>query len=125
MNGYKYINRVFKVITRCKNACADKYDFSSFAPLTSKQLLLERCKKQGVPIYVDNPLEQSSGVYSIFRNTASEAELERRFNAQKMIIFSESTSVSAKRAYFIALLALIVSAIPYIGSAIPLIRPFL
>lgn len=83
MNCLKYINQVFKVMTQYRNPITDKYDFSSFAPLTSRQLLLERYKKQDIPIYDDNPLEQTSGAYSIFRNPASEAELECRLNATK------------------------------------------
>ncbi|HCI53854.1 MAG TPA: hypothetical protein DE312_11175 [Gallionella sp.] len=90
------------------------FDFSIFlpkAPQTHKQQLLEECTKRGIPIHVDNSLEQSSGAYSIFRNPASEAELENRLSTKKAIILS-------KRVNFIAFLALIV-------SAIPLIRPFL
>lgn len=105
----KLTNYLFK--TRSANK---EFDFSSFlpdTPQTHKQQLLEECIKRGISIYVDNPLEQSSGAYSIFRNPASEAELEYRLSTKKAIALSE-------RANIIALLALI-------ASALPLIRPFL
>lgn len=105
----KFIKYILKT-----NSNNENYDFYSFLPDTPpvyKQLLTEKCTKRGISIYDDNPLEQSSGTYSIFRNLASEAELENRLSTKKAIILSE-------RANFIAFLTLIV-------SAIPLISPFL
>jgi hypothetical protein len=110
----KSIKYLFK--TRANNK---DFDFSSFFPdtfPTPKQLLIEKCKKRRISIYINDPLEQPIGAYSIFRNPASEAELEHRFNAQKMIIFSENASTSAKLTYIIALLALIVSIITLVRS---------
>lgn len=108
MNPFKRIIQVVKTTAAAKK----DFDFSAFVPatpLTRKQLLIEECKKQDVPICVDDPLEQSAGDYAIFRSVASEAELERRLNAQKTFTFSAQANV-------IALLALIVSALAFAKS---------
>lgn len=60
-------------------------DFSKFfgsIQFTPKQLLLEKCKKNGVSVYVDDASETSTGFYAKFRGVASEAELEKRLNAK-------------------------------------------
>jgi len=113
MNPYKYIKQILqrRGILRRKKANSDFSAFVSAIPLTRKQLLIEECEKQDVSIYIEEPSEQSSGVYSIFRGIASEAELERRLNAKKAIAFS-------KRANVIAFLIFIV-------SAVDLVKPFL
>lgn len=80
-------------------------------PSTRKQKLLEDCKKNDVSIYIDNPSEQSSGIYAEFRGVASEAELERRLNARK-------AGDQSSRANFIATIALIVSILALVKSFI-------
>lgn len=109
MKPYKFINRIFKAIAAKKGS-----DFSAFVsavPLTRKQLLIEECEKQGVSMCIDDPSEQSAGVYAIMRGVASEAELEHRLNAKRAISLSRRTNV-------IAFFVLIV-------SAIDLVKPFL
>lgn len=83
------------------------FDFSIFlpnAPQTHKQQLFEECTKRGISIYDDNPLEQSSGVYSIFRNPASEAELEDRLMRKKandiQILILVATIISLANSFF-------------------------
>jgi hypothetical protein len=100
------LNEFIKYLFKTK-ATKKSFDFSTFLPKVPqprKQQLLEECTKRSISIYDDNPLEQSSGAYSIFRNPASEAELENRLSTKKAIILS-------KRANFIAFLALIVTTI--------------
>lgn len=120
MNPYKYIKQILqrRCIVRRKKANSDFSAFVSAIPLTRKQLLIEECKKQDVSIYIDDPSEQSTGAYAIFRGVASEAELERRLNAKKVTIFS-------KRANVIAFAAFTASVIPLIVPTIALIKPFL
>jgi hypothetical protein len=87
-------------------------DFSKYlgeVPQTRKQRLLEECKKNDVSIYIDNPSEQSSGIYAEFRGVISEAELEQRLNAKKAVDQSN-------RANFIAAIALIVSVVALVKS---------
>ena len=87
-------------------------DFSKFvdeAPKTSKQRLLEECAKHDVSIYIDNPSEQSAGVYAEFRGVASEAELERRLNAKKAVGQSYRANVIAAVALIVSLVALVKS----------------
>lgn len=82
-------------------------DFSKYlgeTTQTRKQRLLEGCKKNDVSIYIDNPSEQSSGLYAGLRGVASEAELEQRLNS-KMAVGQSS------RANVIAAIALIVSVV--------------
>ena len=82
---------------------SDAQDFSSYSKgePSRKRLLIERCNKLGVGIYVDDSSENSSGVYSEFRGVASEAELERRLNARRSVAI-------AGRASIVSLLALLV-----------------
>ena len=71
-------------------------------PSSRKRLLIDRCKRLDVGIYIDDPSENSTGVYSELRGVASEAELERRLNAKR------SVSI-ANRAGVVSLVALVVS----------------
>ena len=48
-------------------------------PNNSKRLIIEKCMKNNVSIYVDDATEQAG---SIFRAVASEAELEKRLDAK-------------------------------------------
>lgn len=93
-------------------------DFSSWSdtPPKHKQQLIEECQKLGVSIYIDDPSEQSAGVYANQRAVASEAELERRLNAKKAIMNAEKATKHSKWANFIAFSVLIVSAIALIKS---------
>jgi uncharacterized membrane protein len=71
--------------------------------------MLDECNKKDVSIYIDNPSEQSAGIYAEFRGVASEAELERRLNAKKAVIQSS-------RANIISIIALIVSVAALVKS---------
>ena len=107
MELYKFINRIFNAKAAKKDS-----DFSTFVsavPLTRKQLLIEECKKHDVAIYIDDPSEQSAGVYAIFRGVVSEAELEVRLNPKRSFSLSRRTNV-------IALFVLLVSAIALFKS---------
>lgn len=87
-------------------------DFSSYlgeVPQTRKQRLLEDCRKNDVSIYIDNPSEQSSGIYAELRGVVSEAELEQRLNAKKAV-------GQSNRANVIAAIALIVSVVALVNS---------
>lgn len=77
----KFIKYLLKTISNNKN-----YDFSSFlpdTPPTHKQWLIEKCTKRGIPIYIDDHMEQCSSANAIFRTPASEAELEDRLRKKK------------------------------------------
>jgi len=65
-----------------KSGTEDFSRFFGYAQPTSKQLLLEKCKKAGVSIHVNDPTETTTGFYAEFRCVASEAELEQRLNAK-------------------------------------------
>jgi len=67
---------------------AEVLDYSKFfgeIQPTSKQLLIEKCKKAGVSVHVDDATETSTGICAEFRGVASEAELERRLNARTAV----------------------------------------
>ena len=105
MNINEYIKRVFKA-----KVAKNSSDFSSFLsdiPLTHKQQQIEACQKLGVSIYIDDPSEQSAGVYANLRAVASEAELECRLNAEKAIMNAEKATKLSKWAIVISLLALL------------------
>lgn len=87
-------------------------DFSKYfgeTPKTRKQQLLEECKKNDVSIYIDNPSEQSSGIYAELRGVVSEAELERRLNAKKAVNQSKRANVISAIAFIVSLVALLKS----------------
>lgn len=109
------INTLTNYLKRFLGARLQDTDFSTFVPavpLTRKQQLIEECQKQNVSIYIDDLFERSA----IFRSVASEAELERRLNTKKAIALSERANTLSRCANFIALLALIASAIPFVKS---------
>lgn len=90
MRPFKFIKRLFEAKVASKD-----FDFSTFVPatpLTGKQRLIEECNKRDVSIYTDDPTELPT---SIFRSVASEAELERRLNAEKAIAHSKRANVIA------------------------------
>ncbi|MHB9118602.1 MAG: hypothetical protein ACYC2R_10045 [Burkholderiales bacterium] len=87
-------------------------DFSKYfgeIAKTRKQRLLEKCKKNDVSVHIDNPTEQSSGIYAEMRGVVSEAELEQRLNAKRAVDQSN-------RANFIAAVVLIVSVVALLKS---------
>ena len=90
----------------------DDQDFSSYlgeVPQTRKQRLLEDCRKNDVSIYIDNPSEQSSGIYAELRGVVSEAELEQRLNAKKAVGQSNRANVIAAIALIVSVVALVKS----------------
>lgn len=94
MSTFERIIRAFINALRRNIVSTDQYNFEQFAPqrLTTKEHLIQECKKLGVSIYIDDPMEQTKGIYAkIFRSVASEAELERRLNAKKNIILATAT----------------------------------
>lgn len=104
--NFNFIKRIFKV-RKLFSKKPESTDFSSFfpcEPLTRKQRLIEECERLDVSIYIDDPLEQSAGIYAIFRHCASEAELDHRLNAKKRTAIYVQKNV-------IALFGLIVSII--------------
>lgn len=87
-------------------------DFSKYfgeVPQTRKQWLLEECKRNDVSIYIDNPSEQSSGIYAELRGVVSEAELERRLNAKRAVGQSNRANVIAAIALIVSVVALVKS----------------
>jgi len=90
----------------------EEQDFSDYLPGTPKsrkQLLLEACEKQSVPVYLDDPTESSSGIYAELRGVASEAELERRLNAKVAVGLARCANRVAIIALLISIIALIKS----------------
>ncbi len=88
------------------------HDFSNYlgeVPQTRKQRLFEDCRKNDVSIYIDNPSEQSSGIYAELRGVVPEAEFEQRLNAKK-------AAGQSNRANVIAAIALIVSVVALVKS---------
>ena len=80
-------------------------DFSKFlgeTAQTRKELLIEKCKKLDVSIYIDDEGESSSGIYGQLRAVASEAELEKRLNSKEAVR-------TASCAFKLAILAFLVS----------------
>ncbi len=106
MSPYEFIKRIFKALGLLR-PISKETDFSSFTSgiqLTRKQRLIEECRKQDVSIHIDDPAEQSVGIYAELRGVVSEAELDRRLNTKKATTLSN-------RANNIALLAFVVSVI--------------
>ncbi len=82
----------------------DPEDFSAYLSAeqsTTKQALISECQRRGVTIFVNDSSESSAGVYAKLRAVASEAELQDR-------LFQAVALHTAKRANFIAWLALVV-----------------
>lgn len=76
---------------------------------TAKQLLIERCQRNCISVFVDDPSENSADFYAEFRGVASEAELERRLNSKLALS-------QVKHSNKIALLALVVSLGSFVNS---------
>lgn len=111
MRSYKFIKQIIEALKLIRPKSKDT-DFSVFMfgiPPTRKQLLIEECRKQDVSIYIDEPTEQSIGIYAELRGVVSEAELERRLNTKK-------TTTLSMRANVVALFALVVSVLDYAQS---------
>lgn len=99
-------------------------DFSSFfgyVQPTSKQLLLEKCKKEGVCIYVNDPTETTTGFYAAFRCVASEAELEHRLTAKT--VAHEETQTN-RNTIFVIVISLAALFIDHPNEIISLVRGY-
>jgi len=111
INKMKVIFKIMKrLFVRNKNG-QDLLKYFGERPQTRKQRLLEDCKKNDISIYIDNPSEQSSGIYAGFRGIVSEAELEQRLNAKK-------TVDQSNRANVIAVIVLVVSVVTLVKSCL-------
>lgn len=108
MRSYKFIKQIIEALGffRPKSKDTDFSAFMSGIPQTRKQRLIEECKRQDVSIYIDDPTEQSAGIYAELRGVVSEAELERRLNAKKAIALSKRTNVIAYFSLFVSAIAL-------------------
>ena len=71
-------------------------------PQSKKQLLIEQCKKNNVCVFVDDQSESSTGIYAELRGVASEAELQRRLDAN-------TQARNSTKAFWISVVALIIS----------------
>lgn len=69
---------------------------------SKKELLIEQCSKNNVCIFVDDQSESSIGIYAEIRSVASEAELQRRLDANIQIR-------NSIKAFWISVVALVVS----------------
>lgn len=90
-------------------------DFSRYlgeAQLTSKQLLIEKCKKEGIPVHADDPTETSTGFYALFRCVASEAELKKRLNTKIVLRQAIYTNQLGFLMFVITLIPLIMQIFP-------------
>ena len=76
---------------------------------TKKMTLIEECEKYDVSPYVDDVAETSSGVYASLRGVASEAELERRLIARKVLGMASRANTIAILAFLVSVAALIKS----------------
>lgn len=103
---------VFPALKRLFARRQSDQDFSTYLgegelPQTRKQRLLDDCKNNDVSIYIDNPSEQTSGIYAELRGVVSEAELEQRLNAKKAVGQSNRANVIAAIALFVSVVALV------------------
>ncbi|MBI5660325.1 MAG: hypothetical protein HZC43_12460 [Nitrosomonadales bacterium] len=107
----KFIKQIFEALRFFQPKSKDTgfSVFMSGIPQTRKQRLIEECKRQEVSIYIDDPTEQSAGIYAELRGVGSEAELERRLNTKKTIALSKCTSIIAFSAFIVSTIALIKS----------------
>ena len=83
----------------------DPQDFSNYLPegqASNKEKLIAECQKRGVPIYVADQSETSSGSYAALRAVAPESELHAR-------LLQATAAERARNANRIAWLALVVS----------------
>jgi hypothetical protein len=89
-----------------------KFDWSKYfdlPPETRKERLLNECRRNDVSIHIDGPTETSSGINSILRPVASEAELERRLVAKLAIGKSAWANKIAGLSLLVSLISLAVS----------------
>lgn len=96
-------------------------DFSAFlddAKKSTKQILIEKCRRNNASIYVDDASETSSGIYAQLRGVASEAELERRLNAKKALGLASRANTVAILAFLVSIATLVVAIKPMWGNAI-------
>lgn len=87
-------------------------DFSAFlddAKKSTKQVLIEKCRRNNISIYVDDTSETSSGIYALLRGMASEAELERRLNAKKALGLASRTNTVAILTFMVQFTTLVKS----------------
>lgn len=92
-----------------KSKAVDYSKFFGDVLLTPKQLLIEKCKKKAISFYVDNASETSAGLYAEFRGVASEAELEKRLNANAAVYQAMLANKIAITAFVFSLIALLKS----------------
>jgi hypothetical protein len=111
MRAYEFIKLIIKArgFPHRKSEDTDFSAFTTGTPPTRKQLLLEKCRKQDVSIYVDDPTEQSAGIYAELRGVVSESELDRRLNAKKVIVLSKRTNVIAYGSLLVSAITLVIS----------------
>lgn len=53
--------------------------------ITKKEKSINYATRNGISIYIDDPKEKTSGIYSIFRQVASESEIEKRITEYKKL----------------------------------------
>lgn len=103
-------SRAVGTMKRLLSRTSKDQDFSKIladTPKTRKQRLQEECRRRDVSIYADDPTEQSAGVASLFRNPASEAELERRLNSKRAVGLAGKANVIAVLALVVSVAALV------------------
>jgi hypothetical protein len=79
--------------------------FLGETPTTRKAQLLDKCKKLDVTIFIDDATENA--LNNPLRGVASEAELERRLNAEIAVHNSKRANIISITAVVIALISLI------------------
>ena len=100
----RLLRSVKKIFQRIKK----EEDFSSFTDQTpsKKDRLLRECERRNVSPYIDDPSENSSGIYALLRPVASEAELERRLNAARVVSMARCANIIALFAFLVSIVSL-------------------
>jgi len=105
-----------------QNSGAEDFSiFFGYVQPTSKQLLLEKCKKEGVCVYVNDPTETTTGFYSEFRCVASETELEQRLTAKTVAHKATHTN---RNTIFVIVISLAALFIDHLNEIISLVRGY-
>jgi hypothetical protein len=97
MNPYKFIKLILS-----KPKDTDFSRFLSRPQPSRKQLIVDKCERKNISIYIDDASEQSAGIYAKFRGVASEAELDRRLIAKQTITLKRLICITSILGLFIA-----------------------
>ena len=92
----------------------DPEDFSKYLPerpASNKEKLIAACQKRGVPIYVTDQSETSSGPYAAMRAVAPESELHTRLLQAIAVERARNANRIAWLALVVAMASLIITVV--------------